>query len=150
MKMYDSLCKELNGLGIKHRKAKEKDKHGKEIDVIRLESIEKDRRIYCEGIKQMISHFMGVSTECEKGTFKDMNVYLGEILFNFGDKVPNAYDCICSYKEAYESLRGTLQKKAGNRFSMLGLMTWQDLLHDRSNCKYLETLEPDIKEYYRI
>ena len=151
MKMYDSLGEELKGFGIQHRQTMEKNKNGKEQDVIRLEHIEKDKRIYCEGIKQMISQFMGVSTECRKGTFDGKNVYLGEILFDFGELVPDAFECLSSYRGTYESLRNALnEKKAGTQFEMLGLMIWQDLLHDKSNKKYLETLDDDIKTYYRL
>ena len=148
MNMYDDISKTLNGLGIKHRKDKKTDKKGREKEIIRLEIIKKDKPIYCEGIKQMISHYMGVMTECRKGSFKDKNVYLGEILFDFKDWVPNAGDCLNSYRNAYESLREVLQKKAGTQFGMMELMTWQDLLKD--NSRYLETLEPDIKAYYRL
>lgn len=150
MKMYDSISETLNDLGIKHLKDKKVDKKGKEKEIIRLEIIEKNRPIYCEGIKQMISHYMGVLTEIGNGSFRDKNIYLGEILFDFGDWVPDASDCLNSYKSAYESLRIVLQKKAGTQFGVMALMTWQNLLHDKSNSRYLETLEPEIKTYYRL
>lgn len=150
MKMYDNISETLKKIGLKHRKDKIKDKKGREKEIIRLEIIKKDKPIYCEGIKQMISHYLGVKTECEKGSFKDKNVYLGEILFDFKDWVSVARDCLLSYKKAYESLRKDLQEVAGTRFGMMKLMTWQGLLNDKSNSRYLKTLEPDIKAYYRL
>ena len=150
MEMYDSISETLKSLGINHRRHMKKGKDGKEKEIIRLEIIDKHKPIYCEGIKQMISHYMGVKTECMNGSFKDTNVYLGEILFDFRGRVPNADIYLRSYADAYEPLRKVLQKKAENMFGMTEMMTWQTLLSDKSNIRYLDTLEPDIKAFYRL
>ena len=85
---YNELRDTLNQMGIDYKIIPDKD--GNKDKVIRLEKLNKDIQIYCEGIKQMISHFMGVETEFRKGSFKGKSVYLGEILFNFEKKVTNS------------------------------------------------------------
>lgn len=119
---------------------------------IRLETM--GDPIYCEGVKQMISHFMGVKTMCEKGFFKGKQVYLGEILFDFRnlekDIVPGSNEKLTSYKKVYCSLKDILQNIAGKAFKMTDFMTWQDILHNDMNHRYLKSLEPAIKSFYRL
>lgn len=80
-------------------------------------SINCNETCYLEGIKQMISHFIGVNNFVKIGPVtedneialikKNSDIYLGEILFNrgIGDfEIRSGITCYQSYKEKYENL----------------------------------------------
>jgi hypothetical protein len=112
--------------------------------------------IYCEGLKQMISHYLGLKTEIMKGTLNDGNkkIVLGEILFDFGDLVPKCKDRLESYQNAYKQLKDGLQACADqdcpNQMMILNLMTYQSVLGMAENEKFLVNLPETIRMYYRF
>lgn len=119
-----------------------------------LDSVE-DKSFYNEGVKQMISHYLGVTTELMKGEdcFSGKKVVLGEILFNFGDRVPKAFDKYQSYKDAYSILQKVLARCAeedGKRLIINNLTTYQSVLGSEANHKFLMNLPESIRQFYRF
>ncbi len=110
--------------------------------------------VYCEGLKQMVSHYLGVRTEIEqrKADYVGKKVYLGEILFDFGDKVPGASQKLQSYSRAYSSLREGLQACAdedcGGQLQIAPITTYQEVIGMKENMNYLERMPERIREYY--
>ena len=97
------------------------DKYGKKPKEIF--TLKDNNPCYLEGIKQMISHFIGVNKFIEKGPVtydplvsyvrEDADIYLGAILFDkgIGDfEIANGKTCYESYKEKYEALADILNK----------------------------------------
>lgn len=87
-------------------------------------TIESTQRCYLEGLKQMISHFIGVNNYVSKGPVtqgnlvsfirKDADVYLGTILFDKGIgnyEISRGVKCYDSYKENYEKLADILNSQ---------------------------------------
>ena len=101
---------------------------------------------YCEGIKQMISHYMGVNNI---GGSND--VYFGEIVFDFKDKVNTARKKFEDYNELYGSLSSALNgmsDKKQNVFILPKLLTYQDVFSITENPKY--KLDCDVKSFYGL
>ena len=86
-------------------------------------TIESTEPCYLEGIKQMISHFIGVNNFMDTGpaTYdplisylrKDAYIYLGTILFDKGIghfEITDGVTCYESYKERYKTLADILNK----------------------------------------
>jgi hypothetical protein len=110
---------------------------------------------YNVGLKQMISHYLGVTTELkkDKNRFAGKKVVLGEILFDFGDTVPLASDKYQTYKEAYSVLKKGLVSCAEEDCTGLiinDLICYQDLLNLESNHKYLKNLPDNVRLFYRL
>lgn len=115
--VYDEIPKKL-GLNVSEIKTV-KSKDGKtEKEIFTLSSSEP---CYLEGIKQMISHFIGVNNFITQGSVtydplvsyvrSDADIYLGAILFDkgIGDfEISKGVKCFESYKEKYESLADIL------------------------------------------
>ena len=109
--------------------------------------------IYCGGIKQMISHYIGVrnySVDREKSlaehnTFKadsGEKVLLGEILYNFADSGIIFYDKKrLNYKNAYNKLAQIINEQKNPNFEMLpDIMTYQEVLGCNPNYSLNETI----------
>lgn len=117
--------------------------------------------IYCGGIKQMISHYMGVSNYAkdrgkalaEHRFVEDVNekVLLGEILFDFkNNEISNSETKLDCYKYAYEKLAQIINGKNENKnFKMLeNIFTYQDVLCQNKNfIKEEQTLKLYFNNY---
>lgn len=119
-----------------------------------LERIDKTA-FYNEGLKQMISHYLGVRTEIETGRLNPSGktIVLGEVLFGFGNKVPICSKKYESYKTAYSKLREGLARCAKeDRIGLIinDLTTYRSLLHSESNKQFLKNLPKSIREFYRF
>lgn len=144
-KIYERLADTLKEAGI-HLVEKESKRF--------LDSVE-DKSFYKEGVKQMISHYLGVTTELMKGEdgFSGKKVVLGEILFEFGDRVPKASDKYQSYKDAYSILQKGLARCAeedDKRLIINNLTTYQSVLGSEANHKFLMNLPESIRQFYRF
>lgn len=119
-----------------------------------LERIDK-KAFYNEGLKQMISHYLGVTTEMTTGRLNTSGkkIVLGEVLFDFGDKVPISTRKYDSYEKAYEVLKKGLEscaKKDGTGLVINDLTTYQCILRSESNRHFLRNLPENIREFYRF
>ena len=145
--IYDRLKDDLKKAHV----AKIANKKGKQV----LARTGKEA-IYCEGLKQMISHYLGIVTEIKNGRedLAGKNVFLGEILFNFSDRVPDAVKKLESYQTAYGYLREGLQRCANEdckgRLQILPIATYQEVLCMEENKQYLKNLPPRVSQYYRF
>jgi hypothetical protein len=58
---------------------------------------------YCEGIKQMIAHYIGATNSFELDVER-RKVYLGTILFDFSELVPDAKTALNDYMDCYKDV----------------------------------------------
>jgi hypothetical protein len=102
---------------------------------------------YCEGPKQMISHYLGIKTSVKTD---QSHVVLGEILFDFGKLSKNKLD---SYKDIYKSLRAGLEncaKDDGINLIINDLITYQQVFQLKENQTFLERLPNNIHTFYKL
>jgi hypothetical protein len=107
----------------------------------------KGRGKYCEGPKQMISHYLGIKTSVKTD---QSHVVLGEILFDFGKLSKNKLD---SYKDIYKSLRAGLEncaKDDGINLIINDLITYQQVFQLKENQTFLERLPKNIHTFYKL
>ena len=116
---------------------------------------------YLEGIKQMISHYIGIRNLCEKPDGREdavareiaagARVLLGEILFTKGiGQLPlrNGEECFASYRKRYMILADTLNEQLrkdgiSDKFSVLRDILSYSQFQDKT---YIQ--EPQIKRFY--
>ena len=88
---------------------------------------------YCQGIKQMISHYLGIQNGFieDKGKEYD-HIYLGEILFKFPEGVDKKHKSYDSYVGLYKQLARKLNSiNSEPKFKMLeSSLNYQDLLRN--------------------
>ena len=106
---------------------------------------------YCDGIKQMISHYLGVTNGFKKGhwglsdTFNCADyqkVYLGEILFHFDDDIDNGkYD---DYNALYRQLSSKLNAiSKDNKLTVLpNVLSYQEIFSNSL------LLDDKVKDFY--
>ncbi|MBQ7341973.1 MAG: hypothetical protein IJW42_01805 [Alistipes sp.] len=102
---------------------------------------------YCEGPKQMISHYLGIKTSVKTD---QSHVVIGEILFDFGKLSKNKLD---SYKDIYKSLRAGLEncaKDDGINLIINDLITYQQVFQLKENQTFLERLPKNIHTFYKL
>ena len=102
---------------------------------------------YCEGIKQIVSHFIGVYKSLETPT--DADVYLGTILFDFTSRPETAsaetQKLFEDYAIHYETLARSLNGLTDGRFTMLPtVQTYQKVLEEATGYK----VDTEVKQYY--
>ncbi len=118
---------------------------------------------YCSGIKQMISHYMGVSNFIEQGKNamdpnqeekpffdkldelrnKGAEILLGEVLFDFGDKVSNGDKKLGNYKSIYKALATILNAHTSKLCVLPEILTYQKLLEGFE-------LDKKVKDFYLL
>ena len=117
---------------------------------------------YCSGIKQMISHYIGVTNFINKGIdaldsrqiqdFEtivnlrdDAKIILGEVLFAFDDKVDKGKTKFSRYSSIYRDLAKVLEfKKKSSRLHILPeVLTYQELLKDFK-------IDSKVKDFYQL
>lgn len=133
-----------------------------------LQIISSDPNIpqYCSGIKQMISHYIGVSNYIRYGEKamdpkqKEMrffdnlvsllndgaDIILGEVLFAFDDEINKGASKLSTYSSAYKELAKILNdnpNKLSNLYILPEVLTYQELL------KGFE-LDKKVKAFYQL
>lgn len=114
--------------------------------------------VYCSGIKQMLSHYIGVSNYstyrnkvlAEHQRFKaneDERVLLGEILFDFGYNITG--EKLGNYKISYSSLAAIINEKESSKGIKMfdDILTYQDVFID-NNSEVIK--EENIKDFYKL
>lgn len=119
-----------------------------------LSSREKSNH-YCEGIKQMVSHYMGAVEYAKREENQGKHVYLGEILFKFenpsidtkvrGNKKNHFED----YTELYSLLFDAINRigdelKPKNLHLLERVITYQEVFHSVS------FLDKEVKSFYKL
>ena len=121
-----------------------------------------DEPQYCSGIKQMISHYIGITNFISKGVdaldpkqiqdFEtivnlrdDAKIILGEVLFAFDDKVDKGKTKFPRYSSIYRDLAKVLElKKKSSRLHILPeVLTYQELLKDFK-------IDSKVKDFYQL
>ena len=121
--------------------------------------IKSNTPLYCGGIKQMISHYIGVTNFVEKGEkaldprqksnfdklvklrSEGANIILGEVLFDFGDKISNGkFD---NYSSVYMKLANKLKGHTSKLYVLPEILTYQELLKDFE-------LDKKVKDFYQL
>ena len=103
---------------------------------------------YCEGIKQMISHYIGAMNS--EDLFKGMKVFLGTILYDFSQYKCGVDDdghIIGDYQKLYSALAKRLNSLSKDRLQVIeDAFTYQDFF------KQVQGYELDkyVKEYYQL
>lgn len=101
---------------------------------------------YCQGIKQMVSHYQGIQKGFLENEGKKFDhIYLGEILFKFIGDVDKGHILYNSYVDLYKQLAHKLNSiNVEPKFKVLEQsLTYQDMLHDFD-------LDPLVREFYKI
>lgn len=112
---------------------------------------------YCEGIKQMISHYMGVLDFIQPS--KCSNVYLGCILFDFEDDTIDTkikgtdISLMEDYKQIYSGLCKKLNELTGpyakpkNLHILNDCLTYQEVFRLKQNREFLDR---NVKTFYSL
>lgn len=117
---------------------------------------------YCSGIKQMISHYIGVTNFINKGidalyprqiqdfetivNLRDdtkTKIILGEVLFAFDDKVDKGKTKFSRYSSIYRDLALKLKKKSSRLHILPEVLTYQELLKDFE-------IDSKVKDFYQL
>lgn len=112
--------------------------------------------VYCGGIKQMISHYIGVSKYAKnmenlgehvafKGN-KNEKVILGEILFDFGMHIKSSKNKLKNYRQSYYKLATKInEEEQSTLFQMRPtIFTYQDIF----NGDFIK--EDNIRRFYQF
>ena len=100
-------------------------------------------RHYAGGIKQMVSHFIGIEKISEEYRNKGYDVYLGEILFLFSsiDDGPEKFN---DYSRLYDLLAVGLNDLSESKFKVLDhCLTYQDVFSGFE-------LDRDVRQFYAL
>lgn len=116
---------------------------------------------YCSGIKQMISHYIGVTNFIDKGEEvlepkqkSHLNeivklrengavIILGEVLFAFGDKVDTKSTKLHRYSTIYNELAMRLNNHTSKLIILPEILTYQELLKEFE-------LDEKVKYFYQL
>ena len=81
---------------------------------------------YAGGIKQMVSHYLGVNNIIEK--YKGHDIYLGEIIYKFPESIDDAHRKFEDYTGLYKILAEGLNELSDDRFKIVNkCMTYQEV-----------------------
>ena len=108
--------------------------------------------IYCGGIKQMLSHYIGVcnyATEkyAEHKSFKyadDEEVILGEIMFNFEGLITNSLKKLKNYMKVYSELAKRINEHQSRVRMLEKIITYQEIFSG----DFIK--ENKIKQFYKL
>lgn len=116
-------------------------------------TIGKGNKQYATGIKQMISHYLGVknfvtgNNRClNKGKHlnKNAKVYLGAVLFNFNFEPNTAFT---NYSNLYNKLAKVMNDKNPGFTILPSLLTYQSIFTYKNNIKQLDD---NVIKYYKF
>ena len=109
-----------------------------------LASVKGKTMHYAGGIKQMVSHFLGVKNTAAGKQFEDYDIYLGEILFKFPDSFEDANIKFKDYIQLYNSLAEGLNQLSEDKFNVQSqCLTYQDVFKDYD-------LEESVRTFYSL
>ena len=139
-KTYAQLfnCGVLERMGLKYEECPDKPGYSD------LASIKGKTMHYAAGIKQMVSHFLGVKNTSEGKQYKDYDIYLGEILFKFPDSIEDAQRKFNDYDGLYMTLAEGLNQLSEDKFKVIDqCLTYQDVFKDNE-------LEESVRSFYSL
>lgn len=99
---------------------------------------------YAGGIKQMVSHFLGVKNAVSTGLYEDYDIYLGEILYRFPELVDPKGNKFYDYTRLYGILAEGLNAISESKFKIIGhCLTYQDVFQSYD-------LDNAVREFYSL
>ena len=145
---YRPIYEELNDFLCKNNLRTEEDQ---EKGTFKLRADSGNTKNYLQGIKQMISHFMGVCTYTKDPKHLREEIYLGSILYKFESDVgkKNHFD---NYSKLYSSLITFLNRLLDNsdikNVTLLAKpLTYQDVFGEEHNLNFLDD---KVSTYYKL
>ena len=139
-KTYAQLfnCGVLERMGLKYEGSQDKPGYSD------LASVKGKTMHYAGGIKQMVSHFLGVKNAAAGKQYEAYDLYLGEILFKFPDTIEDALRKFNDYERLYMTLAEGLNYLSEDKFKILGqCLTYQDVFKDYD-------LERSVRAFYSL
>ena len=109
-----------------------------------LYSIKGNSLHYAGGIKQMISHFLGVKNASDDKAYKHCDIYLGEILYRFPDSIDAEGYKFHDYNQIYGILTEGLNRLSESKFKVLNhCLTYQEVFKNYE-------MEDAIRTFYSL
>ena len=139
-KTYDQLFNAgvLERMGLKYEECPDKPGYSD------LASVKGKTLHYAGGIKQMVSHYLGVKNAAEGKLYEGYDIYLGEILFKFPDSIEDAQRKFNDYDRLYMTLAEGLNQLSEDKFKVIDqCLTYQDVFKDYA-------LEKSVWSFYSL
>ena len=128
----------LERMGLKYEECPDKPGYSD------LDSVKGKTMHYAGGIKQMVSHFLGVKNAAAGKQYEDYDIYLGEILIKFPDSIEDAQRKFNDYDGLYKTLAEGLNQLSEDKFKVLGqCMTYQEVFKDYN-------LDESVRSFYSL
>ncbi len=138
--VYSQLTKGkyLERMGLKYKDDPDnKGYHG-------LFSVKGRTQHYAGGIKQMVSHYLGVRNAAEKESYRDCDIYLGTILYQFPDTIDTDGKKFNDYNKIYSILANGLNALSKSKVRVLNqCLTYHDVF------KTYE-LDDSVRSFYSL
>ena len=118
--IYHRINKTLDSIGVSF------DEYSKEYSKLKYK--DKKSTHYLEGVKQVISHFLGVQSIATDERAQNEDIYLGEILFKFPEEVDKEHKKFNDYTQIYETLATGLNSITDSKFKVVDqCFTYQEV-----------------------
>ena len=139
-KTYDQLFNAgvLERMGLKYEECPDKPGYSD------LASVKGKTMHYAGGIKQMVSHYLGVKNAADGKLYEGYDIYLGEVLFKFPDSIEDAQRKFNDYDGLYMTLAEGLNQLSEDKFKVIDqCLTYQDVFKDNE-------LEESVRSFYSL
>ena len=142
--VYRKIYAQLSHNGVLERMGLKYEENPDNRGYSDLDSVKGKTMHYAGGIKQMVSHFLGVKNAAAGKQYEDYDIYLGEILFKFPDSIEDAQRKFNDYDGLYKTLAKGLNQISEDKFKVLGqCLTYQDVFKDYD-------LEESVRSFYSL
>ena len=142
--VYRKIYAQLSHNGVLERMGLKYEENPDNRGYSDLASVKGKTLHYAGGIKQMVSHFLGVKNAAAGKQYEDYDIYLGEILFKFPDSIEDAQRKFNDYDGLYKTLAKGLNLLSEDKFKVLGqCLTYQDVFKDYD-------LEESVRSFYSL
>lgn len=142
--VYRKIYAQLNHNGVLERMGLKYEENPDNRAYSDLTSIKGNTLHYAGGVKQMVSHFLGVKNTAAGKQFEDYDIYLGEILFKFPDSFEDANIKFKDYIQLYNTLAEGLNQLSEDKFKVQSqCLTYQDVFKDYD-------LEESVRSFYSL
>ncbi len=142
--VYRKIYAQLNHNGVLERMGLKYEENPDNRAYSDLASIKGNTLHYAGGIKQMVSHFLGVKNVAAGKKYKDYDIYLGEILFRFPGSIEDAQGKFNDYDGLYKTLAEGLNQLSEDKFKVLDqCLTYQDVFKEYD-------IEESVRLFYSL
>lgn len=142
--VYRKIYAQLSHNGVLERMGLKYEENPDNRGYSDLASVKGKTLHYAGGIKQMVSHFLGVKNAAAGKQYEDYDIYLGEILFKFPNSIEDAQRKFNDYDGLYKTLAKGLNLLSEDKFKVLGqCLTYQDVFKDYD-------LEESVRSFYSL